>query len=87
MATLPGRKVWFFVFLVVVCLGLPSRSLAQAETGKASKPTSPESSDQFTCPVTSGPIFAMVASPVGKGVFAIKPYWYVTFRGSQFDDG
>lgn len=81
------RKVWFFVFLVVVCLGLPSWSLAQTEAGKASIPTSPESSDQFTCPVTSGPIFVMVASPIGKGVFAIKPYWYVTFRGSQFDDG
>lgn len=82
----PGCKLWFFVSLVVVFLGAPSWSLAQGEAGQASSATSPGSSGQFTCPVTSGFILGSGAEPMGKGNFAIQPNWYLTFQGNQSDN-
>ena len=86
MSYLIGRQRWFFVFLVVVCLGLPSWSLALGEAGKASPTAAPGSADQenVTGPPTSGPILSSGALPMGKGNFAIQPYTYVSFLGGEF---
>jgi len=91
MAFVPRGKLWFFVCLVVVCLGLPSWSLAQGEKGQAYPATSPGPNDQadqgrFFGPPTTGPISTSGSLPMGKGNFAIQPFWYLTFRGSKFDD-
>jgi hypothetical protein len=85
MPSLLGRKRWFSVFLVVVCLGLPSWSLAQGEAGKASPVAVPGAADQesVTGPPTTGPILSSGALPMGKGNFAIQPYHYVTFLGGE----
>ncbi len=89
MAVLPRRKLWCFVFLVIIFLVLPSWSLAQDEPGKATPATSPKSNDQadqeaITGPPTTGPILTSGALPMGKGNFAIQPYTSLTFLGGEF---
>ena len=87
MALVPRGKLWVLVFWVCVYLGAPSWSLAQGEAGQAAPATSPGSSGRFTCPVVTGPILVSGSLPMGKGNFAIQPFWYLTLRGSKFDDG
>jgi hypothetical protein len=91
MVFLPRGKLWGLVLLVCICLGAPSWSLAQGEEGQAFPKTSPGYKDQadqdrFIGPPTSGPILVTGAVPMGKGNFAIQPYWYLTFQGSQFNN-
>jgi hypothetical protein len=86
-----GRKLWLFAFLVVVCLGLPSWSLAQGEKGQAFPRTSPGYKDQadqekVTGPPTTGPILSSGALPMGKGNFAIQPFTYLTFLGGNYSE-
>jgi len=83
MAVLPRRKLWCFVFLLFLCLALPSWSLAQGEAGQAS-PATPLQPPEVTGPPTTGPILTSGALPMGKGNFAIQPYTYVSFLGGRF---
>ena len=83
MVVLPRRKLWCFVFLLFLCLALPSWSLAQGEAGQAS-PATPLQPPEVTGPPTTGPILTSGALPMGKGNFAIQPYTYVSFLGGGF---
>jgi hypothetical protein len=89
MAGLPRNALWFFVFLAVFSLGVPSWSLARGEASPAFSATTPhlkEQADQenVTGPPTTGPILSSGALPMGKGNFAIQPYIYASFLGGRF---
>lgn len=89
MAGLLRDELWFFVFLAVFSLGVPSWSFARGETSQAFSATAPhlkEQADQenVTGPPTTGPILSSGALPMGKGNFAIQPYIYSSFLGGRF---
>ena len=91
MAFLTSRRLWSVVLLVLFCLGLPSWSLAQGEEPQA-YPQIPDryknqaDQERFFGPPTTGPLSTSGSLPMGKGNFAIQPFWYLTFQGSRFDD-